>query len=108
SGNQFDERLLLHQGILHRLQLLCINAVAAEDGDLPTLDRIAGLSWLSAGDERSFAFGRKGADGVGAEGVGFSGVPIGAISIPVCADTAANGSAMLTRSSFHVVTNLLA
>ena len=43
SGDQFDERLLRHQRILHRLQLLRINAVAAEDGDLPALDRIAGF-----------------------------------------------------------------
>jgi hypothetical protein len=47
-----------------------------------------GLSWLSAGDERSFASGRKGPDGVGADGVGCLGVPKGAILIPVWAETA--------------------
>ena len=47
-----------------------------------------GLSWLSAGDERSFASGRKGPDGVGADGVGCLGVPMGAILIPVWAETA--------------------
>jgi hypothetical protein len=40
-GDQFDERLLRYQSLLHRLELLGIDAVTAEDDDLPAFDRIS-------------------------------------------------------------------
>jgi hypothetical protein len=45
-----------HQGILHRLQLLRIDAVAAEDGNLSALYRIAGFVWRFLRDRVPFLY----------------------------------------------------